>query len=112
MPRAPKVIDESGTAVDRIAALQTEAETVEDQDGPILVELVPGTHVRVLPPKMWRVSALSGIRQGDFEAWAKKALASTADFEVFMDVDPTLEQIESFMKRLNEATPGKAGRTS
>jgi hypothetical protein len=109
MPRAPKVIDESGTQVDRIAALQKEA--LEDTEGPVLVELVPGTSVRVLPPKMWRVSALSGIRNGDFEAWAKKALASTEDFAVFMDVDPTLEQLETFMKNLNEAAPVGKART-
>jgi hypothetical protein len=100
--RAAKVITEDGAQVDRIAALQ--AEVLDDIDGPLLVELVPGQSVRVLPPKMWRVSSLSAMRAGDFDNWAKKALASEEDYEVFMDVDPTLEQVERFMKNLNEVT--------
>jgi hypothetical protein len=110
MSRAAKVIDQDGGEVDRIAALQTEV--LDDIDGPVLVELVPGQSVRVLPPKMWRVSSLSAMRAGDFEGWAAKALASTDDFEVFMDVDPTLEQVEQFMKNLNAASGEGNSKTS
>lgn len=108
--RGAKVIDEDGATVDRIAALQ--AEVLDDPDGPLFVELIPGTHVRVLPPRMWRVSSLSAMRAGDFDTWAKKALASTEDYEVFMDVDPTLEQVETFMKNLNEESSEGKSRTS
>lgn len=106
--RTPKVIDQAGQAdqagreVDRVEALQ--AEVLADKEGPVLVELVPGTSVRVLPPRMWRISSLTAMRGGDFEGWAKKALASTADFDTFMDVDPTLEQVEQFMKNLNNVS--------
>lgn len=110
MTRAAKVIDENGAQVDRIAALQ--AEVLDDLDGPLLVELVPGQSVRVLPPKMWRVSSLSAMRVGDFDTWAKKALASEEDYEVFMDVDPTLEQVETFMKNLNEVSGEGNSKTS
>jgi hypothetical protein len=105
----PKVITEDGESVDKLAAVQDEA--VDDLDGIRVIELVPGTSVRVLPPRMWRVSGLKGMRQADFEMWAKKCLASSEDYEIFMDVDPTLEQIEAFMKRLNEES-GEGNRTT
>lgn len=100
MTRAAKVITEEGEPVDKLAVAQSEV--LDDPDGIRLVELIPGTTVRVLPPRMWRVSSLTAMRQGDFDKWASKALASTEDYEIFMDVDPTLDQIEGFMKRLNE----------
>ena len=96
----PKVITEDGEDVDKLALVQNEA--LEDVDGIRVIELAPGASVRVLPPRMWRVSALKAMRSADFDEWAKKCLGSTEDYEVFCDVDPTLEQVEQFMKRLNE----------
>jgi hypothetical protein len=96
----PKVITEDGEPVGKLAALQ--AEVVDDIDGVRIIELVPGTSVRVRPPRMWRVSALKAMRQADFDTWAKTSLASAEDYAVFCDVDPTLEEVQTFMKALNE----------
>ncbi len=104
-----KIINEDGEAVDKLAVVQNEA--VDDLEGIRVIELVPGTSVRVLPPRMWRVSGLKGMRQADFDTWAKKCLASAEDYEIFTDVDPTLEEIEAFMKRLNEES-GEGNRTT
>lgn len=88
----------------KLEAIQSEV--LADAAGPLLVQLVPGTSVRVLPPRMWRVSSLKALKGGDFDEWAKKALASTEDYETFCRIDPTLEQVETFMKAMNEAAGG------
>jgi hypothetical protein len=94
-----------------IRAMQTEV--LSDTSGPLLVELVPGVEVRVLPPRMWRVSAISAMQEGDFLGWAKKALASTDDYDIFVDTDPTLEQVEAFMQRTSEvSTEGNSKSSS
>lgn len=81
--------------------VQTE---VLERDAPLRLEIVPGVTVAVKPPRQWRLSALTAIRDGDFEAFAKKAMASTGDYETFMDADPTIEQVETFMTALGEAS--------
>lgn len=101
MSPRPKIINEDGETVDKLAEMQNEV--LSDPDGILLVELVPGVSVRVMPPKMWRVSALKAMRTADFDTWAAKSLASVEDYETFCDVDPRLDEIEPFMKRLNEA---------
>lgn len=85
-----------------LQALQDEVN--EPAGGPLNIELVVGVTVRILPPKMWRLSALTAMQEGDFLGWAKKALASTEDYATFIDVDPTLEQIEAFMTRVREVS--------
>ena len=91
-----------------LEALQSEI-LADATSGPVLVELVPGTSVRVLPARMWRLSGYSAIKEGDFLTWAKKCLASTEDYDAFVDADPTFEQINRFFERFGETTGEATG---
>ena len=105
MPRTPS----AKAAVRKNATERLQFDTINEptEGEPFSIELVPGTTVRVLPARMWRISALAALKEGDFDTWAKKSLATIADYDQFTAADPTLEDFEKFMKRLGEATdPG------
>ncbi len=93
----------------KIEALQSEI-LADATSGPVLVELIPGeVSVRVLPARMWRLSGYSAIKDGDFLKWAEKCLASVADYEAFVEADPTFEQINQFFTRFGESTGEGSG---
>ncbi len=92
-----------------VRAINAEAINIPD---PITVEITPGVEVRVLPTKQWRLSALDALQEGNFKGWAAKALASTEDYDTFMDADPTLAEVESFMQRLGEESTVGNSKTS
>lgn len=54
-----------------------------------------GQAVYVPPVRQWRASALHALREGDLMGWAEKTLPDD-DWEIWQDVDPTMEQIEAF----------------
>lgn len=91
-----------------IEALQSEI-LADATSGPVAVQLMAGVTVRVLPARMWRLSGYSAIKQGDFLTWAQKCLASDADYEAFVEADPTFEQINKFFERFGEATGEGSG---
>lgn len=86
-----------------IEALRSEV-LADATSGPVLVELTPEVSVRVLPARMWRLSGYAAIKEGDFLTWAQKCLASTDDYDAFIEADPTFEQINRFFERFGSAT--------
>ncbi len=87
-------------------------EALDGADAPMRLPLVDGVDVAVNPPRLWRLSAMRALREGDFEKWAQGALASETDVNAFFDADPTFAQIETFMKAMNEASPEGKSTTS
>lgn len=59
-----------------------------------------GRTVYVPPVKRWRSSALSALRAGDFDKWAEVTLDDES-YETWVDVDPTLAEIEDFYASVN-----------
>ena len=72
-----------------------------------------GQTIYVRPVKQWRASALSALRDGDFNKWAEGTLDDD-DLDIWMDTDPTLEDIENFFATINGGlgtTPGNSRRS-
>jgi hypothetical protein len=86
--KAKKVLPKAPDALDVLAS------EVKDT-GYLSVPLV-GQDVRVKDPMDWPSSAMAAMREGNFEVWAEKCLAS-GDYEIWQSVDPTYRQIAQFM---------------
>lgn len=69
-----------------------------------------GRTIYVPPVKKWRASALHALREGDFENWAKITLDDD-DWDIWHDVDPTVEDIEVFFKSINSGLGTNPGNS-
>jgi hypothetical protein len=54
-----------------------------------------GKDIHVPPTVEWRSSALKALHTGDYETWAERTL-SEQDYNTWMDVDPTLGEVQRF----------------
>ena len=68
--------------------------------GELIQGTLAGKTVYVKPVKQWRASALHALREGDLMGWAEATL-SDDDWEIWTEVDPTLEEIETFFASIN-----------
>jgi hypothetical protein len=78
-------------------------------DESVAVDLA-GETLYVKPVRQWRSSALRALRDGDFEAWAETSLDEESA-EAWVDIDPTVEQVEQFFTdwgKLSGQTMGKS----
>jgi hypothetical protein len=80
-------------------------------------ELVQGTlagkTLYVKPVKQWRASALHALQEGDLMGWAEATL-SDDDWEIWLEVDPTLAEIEDFFRSIGGGLgtdPGNSRRS-
>lgn len=69
-----------------------------------------GRTIYVPPVKKWRASALHHLREGDFENWAKITLADD-DWDIWTEVDPTIDEIESFFVSVNSGLGTSPGNS-
>lgn len=91
-PRAPrKTLAPAPSG--RLEAVEDEAEA--DPDAPTSV-LLDGETLQVLPARLWRSSRMRALREGDFDSWAEGCLTPES-YEVWQEIDPTIEQVEQFM---------------
>jgi hypothetical protein len=91
------------------AAEAIEAEAVAGE-GPVTVELA-GEPIEVLPVRQWRSSALRALREGDFEDWAERSLTENGH-EKWLEVDPTIEEVEAFFEAWGEKSGERVGKSS
>jgi hypothetical protein len=73
-----------------------------------------GVDLRIKPANHWRPSYLRALRAGDYDAWAAGVLHED-DVQVFLDLDPTFDEINAFTTAAMESTgetPGKSGGRS
>jgi hypothetical protein len=70
-----------------------------------------GETVYVKPRERWRSSALSALNRGDFDGWAESCLARDADVELWLELDPTIEDIEAMFADYQERTGQSAGKS-
>lgn len=71
---------------------------------------IAGKEIFVPPVKRWRSSGLKALREGDIEQWAESCLSDEA-WEVWQEVDPTLEEIEAFFATINDGLGVEAGNS-
>ncbi len=81
--------------------------------GEFVQGMLVGRPVLVPPTKKWRMSALSALRDGDIDGWAKETLTDDG-WEVWVEVNPTVEEVEKFFADLNPklgTNPGNSRRS-
>jgi hypothetical protein len=81
--------------------------------GELIQGNLAGKTVYVRPVKQWRASALHALREGDLMGWAEATL-SDDDWDVWLEVDPTIEEIEGFFASINPGLgtdPGNSRRS-
>lgn len=70
-----------------------------------------GRPIYVPPTKQWRSSAMHHLRNGDFQSWAESVLDDD-DYDIWIEVDPTLEEIEAFFELVNPKLSAGNSRAS
>lgn len=68
--------------------------------GNTMLGKLAGRDIKVPPVKAWRSSAVSAMKDGDFEHWAKVTLDNDG-WDLWVDVDPTMAQIEALFESLS-----------
>lgn len=90
----------------------SDAKTAAEKDAAdelIQCELA-GKTVYVPPVNKWRASALHAIREGDLQTWAEKTLLDD-DWDIWQEVDPTLDEVTAFFDTLNGQTGVDSGNS-
>jgi hypothetical protein len=91
-------------------ATPAKAQEIEAEGHYVTAELC-GEEVQVIPPTAWRASWQRMLNQGNIDGFAQK-IFHPDDFELFMELDPTLEEFFDFTedaaKRSGESM-GKSG---
>lgn len=89
----------------------TEASAPEREvTGELVQGELAGRTIYVPPVKQWRASALHGLREGDFETWAKITLDDD-DWAIWSEVDPTFEEIDDFFASINSGIGTSPGNS-
>lgn len=70
-----------------------------------------GEPMLVKPPKKWKTRAIRSLNSGDFDAWAETSLVE-GYYDVWLDVDPDMEQVEAFFLEFNENSGDAVGKSS
>lgn len=92
---------------------EPEAETAAEKEAKreLVQGELAGRPIFVPPTKQWRSSALHALRNGDFQSWAE-AVLDDDDYDTFVELDPTLEQIEDFFEVINPKLQSGNSRAS
>lgn len=101
-------MSEPARPLDHLSRVQADANTPSSE--PVRVQLA-GRDVDVKPLRKWRSSAISAMRSGDFEVWARTSLDGDG-YDVWLDVDPTIEEVEALFAQWTEATGQSPGESS
>lgn len=80
--------------------LDSKSAAEREVTGELVQGELAGQPIYVPPVKKWKSSALHALRNGDFETWAEKTLPDD-DFDLWLEVDPDMEQIEEFFASIN-----------
>lgn len=100
---APAVQDdyEETTAAD--------AQEAEATGRHITVDLA-GEPMRVVPAGAWPVSAQRALRGGDFDGFMAAVLHED-DYDLYVDLDPTLDELNDFVEEAGNSSGEAAGKS-
>ncbi|MEV7975453.1 hypothetical protein [Streptomyces sp. NPDC086519] len=96
-------------APDEPEVTAAEAQEVEADGHYITVELC-GENVQIVPPTAWRTSWQRLLNAGQIDAFAEKVFHPD-DYEVFLDVDPTMEEWIDFTERASRLAGESLGNS-
>lgn len=106
----PGSAPEPTNPVDALRA-EVAAEETANPEGWAEVPLGDAT-VRILSPLDWRSSAHAALQSGDFESWAELCLAPGDYDNVWVQLDPTLREINEMFDAWSRITgQGSAGKS-
>lgn len=86
-----------------------EAQEAEAEGHFITVELC-GEEVQIVPPTAWRTSWQRLLNAGQIDAFAEK-IFHPDDYEVFLDIDPTMQEWLDFTERAAEMAGESLGNS-
>lgn len=104
---ARRTLEPQAGRLSPVDAAQAEADA---PDGAVEV-LLDGIPVRLLPSGQWRSSALRALNEGNFDVWAEKVLADDESRKTWLDIDPTMDQVERFLENWRAATGQDRGES-
>jgi hypothetical protein len=109
-------------ARDAASSLDRAARAARSATEPTIVS-IGDTKVRILPPMQWRQTAMRAIRSGDFDTWAQKVLVNdyveaegdqpasgSDDYAVWLEADPTNDELIEFFAEYEEASGSSLGK--
>jgi hypothetical protein len=86
-----------------------QAEATVDQSSPVTVQL-DGHDVVIRPLRKWRSSAVTALREGNFEVWARTSLDEDSR-ALWQRIDPTIDDIETMFAQWAELTGQSPGES-
>jgi len=94
---------------DDLKVTAAEAQEAEAEHHYITVELC-GEDVQIVPPTAWRTSWQRLLNAGQIDAFAEKVFHPD-DYEVFIDLDPTMEEWIDFTERASRMAGESLGNS-
>lgn len=85
------------------------AQEIEAEGHYVTVELC-GEEVQVVPSAAWRSSWQRMLNQGNLDGFAAKVL-SPADYDLYLELDPTIEEFLQFAQDAAEAAGESLGNS-
>ncbi|MCX5202493.1 hypothetical protein OG897_13675 [Streptomyces sp. NBC_00237] len=70
-----------------------------------------GKQVEFSPAPTWRQSTMRKLRVGDFDAFMEDIL-SPDSYDIYLDLDPTNDEVNEFMEVASEAGGESLGKSS
>ena len=100
----------SAPAAEEPEVTAAEAQEIEGEGHYITLNLC-GEDVRIVPPTVWRTSWQRLLNAGQIDAFAEK-IFHPDDFEVYLDVDPTMEEWVEFTTEATQVAGESLGNSS
>ncbi|WP_327738462.1 hypothetical protein OG749_36370 [Streptomyces nojiriensis] len=87
-----------------------EAQEIEAAGHYVTADLC-GKTLEVVPSGAWRQSAMRMMRIGDIDAFMERVL-SPDSYELYLDLDPTNDEVGEFVNGVGEASGESVGKSS
>ncbi|NWF25232.1 hypothetical protein HW130_02965 [Streptomyces sp. PKU-EA00015] len=87
-----------------------EAQEIEATGHYVTVQLA-GKDVESVPAGAWRQSTMRKLRTGDMDAFLEDVL-SPDSYDLYLDLDPTNDEINTFIETASEASGETVGKSS
>ncbi|GHG14938.1 hypothetical protein ACFFSH_38205 [Streptomyces filamentosus] len=95
---------------DQTDTTPAEAQEIE-ASGHYLTATLCGQELQVMPAGAWRQSTMRILRSGDMDAFLEDVL-SPESYDVYLDLDPTNDDLNAFMEEVDSAGGEPRGKSS
>ena len=98
-----------------MTAPKTEVTPAEAQEIEAVGHYVPaelcGKELQIVPAGAWRQSTMRKLKAGDMDAFMEDVL-SPASYDLYLDLDPTNDEVNDFMENAGEGSGEPVGKSS